>query len=127
MRTSGLLFVVLLCVVLLCGLVAVGGASDSARQSLSTTASVNSFSSDQVESSAIAFHDSIQVPASDRVDRGFGSERDGDLTCYTIHIYGMKRASRRSDVTVPDGQWTCRRASKYGVKAVEELGDGPSR
>ena len=122
MRTSALLFVVLLC-----GLVSVCGASDSARQGLSTTASVNSLSSDRVDSSAIAFHDFIQVPASDRADRGFGSERDANVTCYTMHIFEMKRVGSRSDVTVPDGQWTCRRASKYGVKAVEELGGGSSR
>jgi hypothetical protein len=120
MRPSGFLFV------LLCGLVSVCAASDSARQG-SPVAPANAFNSDRFDSSLIASHDFIQVPASDRVDRGFGSERDGDVTCYTMHIFEMKRESPRSDVTVPDGQWTCRRASKYGVKAVEELDEGPSR
>jgi hypothetical protein len=122
MRNSGLL------VVLLCGLVSVCGASDPLRQS-SSPAAANSFSSDWFAPSTIASHDFIKLPASDRADRedrGFGSERDGDVTCYTMHIFGMKRENPHSDVTLPDGQWTCRRASKYGVKKVEEPGQVPS-
>jgi hypothetical protein len=39
----------------------------------------------------------------------------------------MKRQSPDSDVTEPDGQWTCRRASKYSMKTVEEPGKIRSR
>jgi len=130
MRTFGLL------IVLLCGLVLVCGASDSARQSASLAAAVNPYSADWFNPSAIGRYDFVKLPPSDQSDwvyrgvnpyRGFNPERDGDTTCYTMHIFGMKRESPHSDVTVPDGQWTCRRASKYSVKKVEELNQTPSR
>ena len=122
MRISGLLVVLL-------G-VSVCAASDSARQSASAAATTNPFSSDWFDPSAIARHDFIRLPASDRADRescGLDSERDGDVTCYTMHIFGMKRESPDSDITLPDGQWTCQRASKYSVKIVEEPGKAPPR
>jgi hypothetical protein len=124
MRTSGLL------VVLLCGLVSVCGASDSARQSSAPAAAANPFSPDWFDTSAVGRYDFVKLPATDRSDREyrrFDPARDGDVTCYTMHIFGMKRESPRSDVTEPDGQWTCQRASKYSVKKVEEPGKAPLR
>jgi hypothetical protein len=121
MRTSGLL------VVLLCGLASLCGASELRRQSSSPIAVANAFGSGWFDPSAIAGY---KLPASDRAngdDRSFDSERDGDVTCYTMHIFEMKREGAHSDVTVPDGQWTCRRASKYSVKKIEDLDGGPSR
>jgi hypothetical protein len=123
MRTFGLL------IVLLCGLVVVCGASDSSRQSASQPAA-SSLTADWFNPSATVSHDFIRLPASDRADREYGGpdpERDGDVTCYTMHIFEMKREGPHSDVTVPDGQWTCQRASKYSVKKVEGMGQSPSR
>jgi hypothetical protein len=117
-------------VVLLCGLVSVCGAGDSAGQSSSVAAGVNSFRSDWLDASGIVRPDFSGMAASDRSDRdhrGFGPERDGELTCYTIHSYLVKRQSRDSDVTEPVGHSTCQRASKYGVKTVEEPRTAPSR
>ena len=124
MRNFGLL------VVLLCGLVSVCGASDSARQSASPQVAVNSFRSDWLDASGIVRPDFSGMAASDRSDRdhrGFGPERDGELTCYPIHSYLVKRQRRDSDVTEPVGHSTCQRALKYGVKTVEEPGTAPSR
>ena len=123
MRLFGLLFL------LLCGLVSVCAASDSVRQSSSPQAPVNSFSSDWFDPSAIAHHDFIKLPASDGADRnyrGFNSERDGDVTCYTIQNFLVKREPH-SDVTEPYGYSTCLPASKYSVKIVEEPGKAPPR
>jgi len=122
MRISGLLVVLL-------G-VSVCTASDSAWQSSSAAATANPFSSDWFDPSAIARYDFVKLPASDGGDwvyHGFNSARGGDVTCYTMHIFGMKRESPDSDITLPDGQWTCQRASKYGVKIVEEPGKAPPR
>ena len=122
MRISGLLVVLL-------G-VSVCAASDSARQSASAAATTNPFSSDWFDPSAIARHDFIKLPSSDGGDwvyHGFNSAGGGDVTCYTMHIFGMKRESPDSDITLPDGQWTCQRASKYSVKIVEEPGKAPPR
>jgi len=119
MRTSGLL------ILLLCGLVSVCLASDSAWQNASPAAELNPYSADWFNPSAIGRYDFVKLPANDdgeSVYRGFNQKRDADVTCYTMHIFGMKRESPRSDVTLPDGQWTCQRASKYSVKTVEELG-----
>jgi hypothetical protein len=116
-------------VVLLWGLVSVGGASDSARQGSSRPAE-NSFSSDQVNSSAVTDHDFLRLPASDGVDRDHrrvDSERDGDVTCYTIESYLVKRQNRDSDVVQPAGHSTCQRASRYGVRKVEQPGTASSR
>jgi hypothetical protein len=124
MRISGLLLI------LLCGLVPVCGARDAARQSSSPQSAANSFNSDLISPSAIAHQDFVQVPASDRADRDHRrseSARDGDVTCYTIESYLVKRESPHSDVTEPAGHSTCLPASKYGVKKVEEPGRAPSR
>jgi hypothetical protein len=119
MRYFGLL------VVLLCGLVSVCGARDSARQSSSPA---NPYSADWLDASGIVRPDfSATGDRSDQDHRRFDSARDGDLTCYTIHSYLVKRQSRDSDVTEPVGHSTCQRASKYSVKTVEEPGTAPSR
>jgi hypothetical protein len=112
MRILGLL-------VLLCG---VCGASDSARQSASPQAAVNSFSSD-VGASGIVRPFSLTSDDRSRAD----SERDGDLTCFTMHTFLVKRESPRSDVTEPAGQTTCLAGSRYNVRKVEGSGKAPSR
>ena len=120
MRTSCLLLL------LLCGLSSVSPASDSSRQNASSV--VNSFSSNGVGSSTIAEDDFFLHPPSDGADRdGWEAKRDRDAPCYTMHIFAMKRDSPRSDLTEPSGDWTCRRASKYGMRMVEESGKTPSR
>jgi len=113
MRISGLL------VFLLCGLVPVCGASDAARQSSSPQAAANSLSSDWFDSSAIAHYDFDHH----RLD----PVRDGDVVCYTIQSFLVKRASPHSDVTEPHGYSYCLPSWKYGVKKVEEPGKAPSR
>jgi hypothetical protein len=121
MRISGLL------VVLFCGLVSVCGASDAARQSSSSQTAASSFNSDVFNASGIVRPDFAGLAASDRADRRrFDPARDGDVTCYTIDSYLVKRQSRDSDVTEPVGHSTCQRASKYSVKKVEESGKDPS-
>ncbi|HWY54621.1 MAG TPA: hypothetical protein VNZ03_09165 [Terriglobales bacterium] len=119
MRNFGLLLI------LLCGLVSVCGASDSVRQSASPAAATNPFSSDWDDASGIvrpAFS-----TANDRSDPDRHFDRDGELTCYTIHTYLVKRQSGDSDVIEPVGHSTCQRASRYGVKKVEEPRSAPSR
>jgi hypothetical protein len=123
MRISGLL------VVLLCGLVSICGASDPLRQSSSSQAAAASLSSDWFNASQIARHDFFKLPASDRADRDYRDldpAQDGDLTCYTIESYLVKRQSPHSDVVEPAGHSTCQRASRYGVKTVLEPGKVPS-
>jgi hypothetical protein len=120
MRTSGLL------ILLLCGLVSVCGASDSSRQSASQP---NSLGADLSTPSAIAPHDSIKLSLSDLADwesRGFDSERDGDVTCYTIQNFLVKR-KRYSDFTEPYGYSTCLPSSKYSVRKVEDPGTASQR
>ncbi|HXM23982.1 MAG TPA: hypothetical protein VN948_22185 [Terriglobales bacterium] len=113
MRIFGLL------VFLLCGLVSVCAASDPLRQSSSPPAAANSFDSD-------LFNGSSASDRADRDHRRFDPARDGDLTCYTIESYLVKRQSPNSDVTEPAGHSTCQRASKYSVKKAEESGKAPS-
>jgi hypothetical protein len=121
MRISGLL------VVLVCGLVPVCGASDAARQASSSQAAASSCNSDVFNASGIVRPDFAGLAVSDRADRRrFDPARDGDVTCYTIDSYLVKRQSRDSDVTEPAGYSTCQRASKYCVKKVEESGKDPS-
>jgi hypothetical protein len=124
MRRSSLL------VVLLWGLVSICGASDETRQSSFPSAAATSPSSDWFNASGIVRPDFSGTAASDRSDqdgRRVDPPRDGDLTCYTIQSYLVKRQSRDSDVIEPVGHSTCQRASRYGVKKVEELGTAPSR
>jgi hypothetical protein len=122
MRISGLLLV------LLCGLASVCGANDSMRQSSSSQTAVNSFSSGLFSNSGIVRPDLLA--ASDRADRDFArsdAERDGNVTCYTIENFQVKRESSHSDVVEPAGYSTCLSASKYSVKKAEELGKARSR
>jgi hypothetical protein len=124
MRRSGLL------VVLLWGLVSVCGASDAARQSSFPSAAATSPSSDWFNASGIVRPDFSGMAASDRSDqdgRPVDPAPDGDLTCYTIQSYLVKRQSRDSDVIEPVGHSTCQRASRYNVRKVEEPGTAPSR
>ena len=117
MRNFGLLLV------LLCGLVSVCGASDSARQSASPVA--KDFGSDWLNAAGIVRPDFST--GGDRPERDGRFDRDGELTCYTIHSYLVKRESPDSDVTEPVGHSTCQRASRYGVKKVEGPGEASSR
>jgi hypothetical protein len=112
MRILGLL-------VLLCGVCAAG---DSARQSSSPQAAVTSFNSD-ISSSGIVRPFSLASGDRSRAD----SERDGDLTCFTMHTFLVKRESPHSDVTEPAGQSTCLAGSRYNVRKVEESGKAPAR
>ena len=104
MRISGLL------VVLLCGLVSVCAASDPLRQSSSPQAAATAFNSDLFNSSSgIVRPDFSGLAASDRADRDhrrFDAAREGDLTCYTMQSYLVKRQSPDSDVTEPVGHST---------------------
>jgi hypothetical protein len=119
-----------LLMVLLCGLGLVCRASAGEQQRTSSAAAATGFyNPDTLDTSAVAHHDFFNLPASDRTDRDdqrLDSDRDGDVTCYTMHVLGVKRDSPHSDVTEPSGEWTCRRASKYGVKMVQEPGAAPS-
>jgi hypothetical protein len=118
MRISSLL------VVWLCAVVSVCETGDAVRRSSSSPAAVNSFSSDGFNPSP-GGHDFFRLPASDRADRDLqprDSARDGDVTCYTIENFRVKRETPGSDVTEPAGHSTCLPASKYSVKKVEEPG-----
>ena len=123
MRIFGLL------VVLLSALVAVCGGSDT-RQSSSPQTAANSLHSDLLNSSGIVRPNLFNLASSDRADRDGSrpdSARDGDVTCYTIQSYLVKRESPHSDATAPAGYSTCVPASKYGVKKAEEPGKAPAR
>jgi hypothetical protein len=123
MRISGLL------VALLSGLVSVCGAADQLRQSSSPQTAAASLNADLLHSSGIVRPDFMGLVAGDRTDRDyrrFDSARDGELTCYTIESYRVKRQSRDSDVVEPAGHSTCQQASKYGVKSAEQAGKAPS-
>jgi hypothetical protein len=111
-------------VLLLCALVSLCEAGDSVGRSSSSPAAANSISSDGFNPSS-AGHDFFILPASDRLDRDLqrrDSAGNGDLTCYTIENFRVKRESPGSDVTEPAGHSTCLPASKYSVKKVEEPG-----
>ncbi len=117
-----------LLVILLWGLVSVCEASDSVRQ-LSSTSATASSRSDGFNPSAVAANDLISLPAMDRPDqqyRGFDSARSGDVFCWKMHVFEMKRENPHSDVVEPDGQSTCQAASKYGMKVVGEPAKAPS-
>jgi hypothetical protein len=112
MRILGLL-------VLLCGVCSAG---DAVRQSASPQAAVNSFSPD-VSASGIVRPFSLALDDRSRAD----SEHDGDLTCYTMHTFLVKREGPHSDVTEPVGQSTCLAGSRYNVRKVEGPGKAPAR
>ena len=126
MRISGLLVVLLF--------ISVCGASDSAKRSSSPEAAVNPASSDwldasEIVASGIVRPDSLNLTASDRTDRDRRSDsaRDGDVTCYTIQNFLVKRESAHSDAVTPVGYSTCVPAAKYGVKVVGEPGKASTR
>jgi hypothetical protein len=123
MRILGLL------VVLLFALVSVCGARD-AGQSSSSESAINSFNSDSLNAWGIVRPDLLSVASGDRADRDLArsdSARDGDLTCFTMHTFLVKRTSPHSDVTEPAGQSTCLAGSRYNVRKAEEPGKAPSR
>ena len=122
MRLFGLLFL------LLCGLVSVCAAADSARLSSSYPLAANPFSADVLPTAAISRHLS-QVPPSDRADWDYSlpdSAREGNVMCFTMHTFLVKREGPHSDVVDPVGQSTCLSGSKYSVKKAEEPGKAPS-
>jgi hypothetical protein len=103
---------------LLCGLVSVSVAGNQPRQSSSARF-------DSV--SGIVHPDGLGLAVSDRADgTRFDPARDGDVTCYTVQSYRVKRQSRDSDAVEPVGYSTCLAASKYGVKKADESGKAPS-
>ena len=114
-----------LLMVLLVGLVSVCAAGDGAQQSSFSQPAVNSFSSDWLSPSAIAPQDLVQVPA-DRHSSRSDSARDGDVTCFTMHTFLVKRSSPHSDVTEPAGEATCLSRPRYSVRKVEDSGKAPS-
>jgi hypothetical protein len=103
---------------------------DQPRQSSSPQAAVASFNSDLFDdASGIVRPDFSGLAASDREDRDrrrFDPARDAHLTCYTMQSYLVKRQSPDSDVVAPAGHSTCQRASRYGVKKVDEPGKASS-
>ena len=115
-----------LLMVLLCGLVSVCAAGDAARQSSSSQSAVSSFNSELISPSAIASQDLAQVPADRHYSRS-DAARDGDVTCFTMHTFLVKRESSDSDVTEPAGEATCLSGPRYSVRKVEEWGKAPSR
>ncbi|HXR14643.1 MAG TPA: hypothetical protein VN777_00425 [Terriglobales bacterium] len=132
MRISGLLAVLLL--------VSVCGASDSMKRSASPQRAVNPVSSDWLDGSGIVASgiaasgivrpDSLNLTASDRTDQNIrrsDSARDGDVTCYSIQDFLVKRESPHSDAVAPAGYSTCVPAAKYGVKVVGEPGKASTR
>ena len=52
---------------------------------------------------------------------------DGDVTCYTMQSYLVKRQSRHSDAVDAVGYSTCLAASKYGVKVTKDSEQVPTR
>ena len=116
MRISGILMI------LLWELVSVCVANDSARQIPSSQSAVSSSSPDWLSPSSSRY--------ADGVDRRYSrpdSKRDGDVTCFTMHTFLVKRESLRSEVTEPAGEATCLSGPRYSVRKVEELGKAPSR
>jgi hypothetical protein len=49
---------------------------------------------------------------------GSDGQTDADTTCYTIRSYVVARDSKDSDSTHPAGYSTCRRATRYHLKAA---------
>jgi hypothetical protein len=123
MRTFSLLMVLLCCLGL------VGGASAAEPQNSSSQAAVISFNSDLIRPSAMARQDFVEVPNEDRADQYYSRSdlaHDGDVTCYTMHTFLVKRESPHSDVTEPAGEATCLSGPRYSVRKSEERGKAPS-
>jgi hypothetical protein len=118
MRISGVL------VALVCGLISVGAAIEQPQQSASSQM-VASSNPERFDGAAGIGPDSSASDRADREYRRLDPSRDGDLTCYTMDSYLVKRQSADSDVVEPSGHSSCQRASKYGVKAA--VGVAPSR
>jgi hypothetical protein len=113
-------------ILLLCVVVLVCRVSAAEPQSSSSQPAVSSFNSELISPSAIARQDLAQVP----VDRHYSrsdAARDGDVTCFTMHTFLVKRESSDSDVTEPAGEATCLSGPRYSVRKVEEWGKAPSR
>jgi len=108
-----------LVVVLLVGLVPVCVAGDGMRRTSSSQPAVDSFDSDLLSPSSIA-------PADQPYSRS-DLTRDGDVTCFTMHTFLVKRESPRSDLTEPKGEATCLSGPRYSVRKVEEPVKAPSR
>jgi hypothetical protein len=108
-----------LVVVLLVGLVSVSVAGDGMRQNLSSQPALDSFNSGLLSPSSIA---NVDQPYS-RSD----STRDGNVTCFTMHTFLVKRESPRSDLTEPAGEATCLSGPRYSVRKVEEPDKAPPR
>jgi hypothetical protein len=116
MRILGLL------TILLCGLGLVCRAGAVEPQS-SSSQSVSSFNSELISPSAITRSDLVRVPA-DR--RWSDTGRDGNVTCFTMHTFLVKREGPDSDVTEPAGEATCLSGPRYNVRKVAEPGKAPS-
>jgi hypothetical protein len=124
MRTFNLL------IVLLCGMVSVCAAGDAVRQNSSSQPAENSFTSDLISPSARARYDFLRLPVADGADQYFSradSERDGDVICYTMHTFLVKRESPHSDVTEPAGEATCLSGPRYSVRKADDRDKAPSR
>jgi hypothetical protein len=119
-----------LLVILLWGLVSVCEARDSAPQISSSQAAVSSSNSDRLSPSAIQRYGFVHGTADDAADLRYprsDSTRDGDVTCFTMHTFLVKRESPRSEATEPAGEATCLSGPRYSVRKVEESGKAPSR
>jgi hypothetical protein len=107
-----------LLVAFLCGVVSLSVAGEQPRQS----------SSSRFDSASGIVHpgDLEQEPA---VRERLGRElaEDGNVTCYTVQSYRVKRQSADSDAVEPVGYSTCQRASKYGVKKADQADKAASR
>jgi len=106
---------------LLCGLVSLCVASDEPRRAASSR-----FDS----ASGIVRPDDLSQGLRDpavreRLRRELAE--DGDVTCYTMQSYLVKRQSRHSDTVDPVGYSTCLAASKYGVKVTKDSEQAPTR
>ena len=118
MRILGLL------IILLCGPGLVCRANAVEPPSSSSQRAVSSYNSELISPSAITRSDLVRVPA-DR--RWSDTGRDGNVTCFTMHAFLVKRESPDSDVTEPAGEATCLSGPRYNVRKVEEPGKAPSR
>jgi hypothetical protein len=114
-----------LLMVLLCAVVLVCRANAAEPQSSSSQPAVSSFNSELISPSAIAGQDLAQVPADRHYSRSDAAQ-DGDVTCFTMHAFLVKRQSPHSDVTEPAGEATCLSGPRYSVRKVEESGKAPS-
>jgi hypothetical protein len=112
-------------ILLLCVVVLVCRVSAAEPQSSSSQPAVSSFNSELISPSAIARQDLAQGPADRHYSRS-DAARDGDVTCFTMHTFLVKRESSGSDVTEPAGDATCLSGPTYNVRKVAEPGKAPS-